>query len=106
MNGYNTSKVMVAGNEQTKVIPIAIRIAHRALDEIAATANSLNEMNQQLADGTEKQSSNITKINDNVVTINSVAQKTSKSCREALTANETLASLASDIKSLLNKFKV
>jgi methyl-accepting chemotaxis protein len=106
LGARNTSNAMVEGNEQAKLSVEQANSAHRALDEIASSVNNISAMNQQIADGTEQQSGNVKEINSNVVTINSVAQETSQSCRKAVTANQKLTSLASDIKGLVNQFKV
>ena len=106
LGARKTSNAMVEGNEQAKESVEQANEARHALEEITAAVNTISEMNQQIASGTDQQSETVEEINRNVVAINEVAQETAERSREAVTSNQELASLATEVMSLVKQFKV
>ncbi|MCP4076309.1 MAG: HAMP domain-containing protein [Gammaproteobacteria bacterium] len=101
-----TSTAMLEGNDQAKECVEQANAARNALNEIASSVNTINEMNQQIASGTDHQSSTVDEINQNVVAIHEVAQETALRSREAVTSNKELNRLATEVLSLVGQFKV
>jgi methyl-accepting chemotaxis protein len=62
-------------------------------------------MNEQIASAAEEQSSVADEINRNIININEVAEQTAVGAGQTNTAGQQLAELASNLQSLVNRFK-
>ncbi|MDR9467497.1 methyl-accepting chemotaxis protein [Marinospirillum sp.] len=76
-----------------------------ALNTITQAVRQISEMNEQIASAAEEQSSVADEINRNIININEVAEQTAVGADQTNTAGQQLAELASNLQSLVNRFK-
>ena len=80
--------------------------ADASLKSINASVNTILEMNTHIAISVDEQSSVADNINENVVSINQVAEETVMGAEQTALASEELAKLASHLQSMVGRFKV
>ena len=78
--------------------------ARNALDAIDAAVAEINDMNAQIASAAEEQGTVADDVNQKVVSINQLSEKTKESSDKVLDANERLVTLASDLQSMTDRF--
>jgi len=76
-----------------------------SLDEITSAITLINDMNTQIASAADEQSAVAEEINSNVVNINDVADKVTISANQTAESGSALAKLASDLQSMVARFK-
>ena len=80
--------------------------AGTSLEKIATAVSSIRDMNTQIASAAEQQSSVAEEINRNVVSITQVAEQTSAGMGQLSSASDELARLASELRSVVDQFKI
>ncbi len=80
--------------------------ANISLEEIASSVSLIKDMNAQIADASEQQSSVVEEINRNIVNISGIVENTAKGAGQTAQASEELSRLAADLQSLVSQFKV
>ena len=101
-----TSEAMSQGNQQARHSVEQASAAGDALQAISQAVAVINEMNQQIATGTEQQAQTVEEINRNVVAIKDAAGETAHCSSQAAEANRELAQLSRNVLNLLHQFKV
>ncbi|MCU7846337.1 MAG: methyl-accepting chemotaxis protein [Candidatus Thiodiazotropha sp. (ex Monitilora ramsayi)] len=77
-----------------------------ALSTIVTSIGQINDMSSQIASAAEEQSAVAEEINKSVVQINSMAEQTAAGSNQTSITSSDLTQLASNLKSLVGKFKV
>jgi len=77
-----------------------------SLKAITTTVNSISDINAQIASAIEEQSAVAEDINQNVVTVDSLAQRGDESSTNIAEANEQLRQLAANLSSIVCEFKL
>lgn len=98
--------VMEQGQEQVKAsVEIAVK-AGESLRVITASVSKIMDMNTQIAGAAEQQTVVSDEINNNIVSINMVSDKTAEVAQETLTSSEELSMVSSNLQRLVGKFKI
>nr|VVV04686.1 Methyl-accepting chemotaxis protein McpQ [Aliivibrio wodanis] len=82
------------------------RVAGDALAAITNSVTQISDMNTQIATAAEEQGAVAEEINTNIVNINHAAETTASGAEETSRESENVANLASDLKKIVNQFKV
>lgn len=98
--------VMEVGSSQAQASVEQAAGAGGALEAITSAVAAINEMNIQIAAAAEEQTQTAEDINRNVVNITQLVANTSAGSQRTADAGESLARLASDLKTLVTQFKV
>lgn len=80
--------------------------AGQSLETINRHIDTIKEMNTQIANAAEGQSSTAEEINRNVVNISSISHETARSAEQTAQASEELARLAMQLQSQVSSFRV
>jgi methyl-accepting chemotaxis protein len=80
--------------------------AEKALNEIADSIATINDMNTQIASSAEEQTNVTEDINRSLVRIVQIAEETASGTRETENASKRLAELASSVRQLVNQFRI
>jgi len=76
------------------------------LRSITTAVNSISEINSQIANAIEEQSVVAEDINQNIISVDNLAQRGDKSSTNIAAANEQLNQLAENLTSMVSKFKL
>jgi methyl-accepting chemotaxis protein len=98
--------VMEEGRRQTQAGVEQAARAGQSLKDITAAITTIRDMNTQIASAAEQQASVAEEINRSIVSISQVADDTSVGMREAATSSNQLTAYASQLQSLVERFKV
>jgi len=77
-----------------------------ALENISNSVSTINEMNTQIAIAAEQQTSVAEEINQNIVTIHNISEKTSEGAQKSAQSSSTLSNLAQHLQGLVSQFKI
>ena len=99
-------KVMEQGKSAAMSAVEQAESAGQALDKITSSVDRINEMNMQIANATDAQSTVTEEINRNIVNISHVAVQTSEGAGRATAASQEIAKLSDELKALMSQFKV
>lgn len=77
-----------------------------SLNSITETVNSISDINAQIASAIEEQSAVAEDINQNVVTVDNLAQRGDESSTNIATANEQLRQMADNLADIVGQFKL
>lgn len=102
----NAVQVMAKGQSQADTSVIKAEEAGDALESITAAVAAIKDMTHQVASASEEQSAATNEISQNVVNISEVARETAQGSEEIASSTTELAALATDIRQLVNQFKV
>ena len=80
--------------------------AGTSLNQITQMVAGITDMNTQIASAAEEQSAVSDEINRNIVTINEMAEHTASGASQAAASGEHMQQLASDLRSVVNQFKI
>jgi len=80
--------------------------AGEALQSITTAVDSILNMNTQIATASEEQSTVSQEVQSNVLNIQSIAEKSSEGVEKAAKASQDLASLGTELNTLVGHFKV
>ncbi len=97
---------MESGLSQTEESVEQASQAGDALQAITKAVAAINDMNVQIASAAEEQSAVAEEINRNVVTITHIADETAQGAQETTDTSRSLASMAQQLRSMVNQFKV
>ena len=97
---------MVSGREKASVGVEHAKEAAEALEAIARSVTTINEMNTQIASAAEEQSAVSEEINKNIISIREVSEQSTSDSAQTTSTSQELASLASQLQSLILQFKV
>jgi len=99
-------QTMLEGNAQAgRNIEQAEQVGN-ALDTIAEVVGVITQQNAQIANATDQQLVVTQEINQNVMNINAICQRSAQGTREAQASSEALAEYAAKLQELLRHFKV
>lgn len=98
--------VMEKGKEQVSDSVGYASNAGESLQNITQAVAVIKDMSQQIASASSEQSSVTEEINQNVISIAQVANQTSSDSKKIATDSNKLSTLATDLKSLVNQFRV
>lgn len=99
-------KAMEESKNRTQATVSQAATAGESLKLIAEAVANISEMNIQIASAAEEQSAVAENINQNIVSINEVANVTSRGATQTATSSESLASLADSLQALVARFKL
>lgn len=77
-----------------------------SLKSITETVNSISDINAQIASAIEEQSAVAEDINQNVVTVDNLAQRGDESSTNIAAANEQLRQMADNLATIVSQFKL
>jgi methyl-accepting chemotaxis protein len=77
-----------------------------ALDRISLTVAKINDMNTKIASASEEQSTTAEQINQNVVVVNQISQKSAENAEAAVESTKALSRLAKTLGDTVAHFKV
>lgn len=106
LGSKNAVQVMNSGCEQANKTIENSEKAVMSLDNIATKVATLNELNNKISTAAEQQSTMAQKINNNVVSINEVAELTTAGSEQTQSASQDLAKLAAELQSQLGTFTI
>ncbi len=98
--------VMQTSNEKTNNSVSIAAEAGEALNTINHAVNNITDMNLQIASAAEEQGAASEEINRNVININEIAQQTTERSLQTAEASERLASLSTELQTLVKQFKI
>jgi methyl-accepting chemotaxis protein len=100
------AQVMVEGKSRAQESVELVDKAGEALDVIVGAVDTISTMNTQIASAAEEQTAVAEEINRNIVNITQVAEGTSNGAQQTSAASEQLARLASELQTLVGRFRV
>jgi len=80
--------------------------AGHSLEEIIGAVTAISDMNTQIATAAEEQSMVAEEINRNIIAISDVTAHTAETTQRTAAAGEQVAKLATELQSIVGKFKV
>ena len=81
-------------------------MANQALDSISASVEQINQKSAHIAHASQQQALASNEINQNIIRISEMAEKTSAGSQQTQGASSRLTSLASELKNMVSKFKI
>lgn len=102
---HTTSNAMIQGNEQAKASVKMANEANEALAVITQAIASISDLNRQIDQGAQQQTSKVEEISHNVEAINEFALQTAQQSRENVASNKDLSELTSEVKRLMQQFR-
>ena len=102
----NAVEVMAIGRTQAQSSVERASKAGASLESITSSVNSINDMNIQIAHAAKEQSAVSEEINQNITLLNTLAEQNAASVIETTTSTENLATMASALQTMINRFKV
>ncbi|MGK0442765.1 MAG: methyl-accepting chemotaxis protein [Pseudohongiellaceae bacterium] len=76
------------------------------LNSIALLINKINDMNIQIASASEQQSATAEEINQNVIVVKNISEKSATNAEATVESSEELASLAHSLDGIVTQFKI
>ncbi|MCW8919232.1 MAG: methyl-accepting chemotaxis protein [Gammaproteobacteria bacterium] len=83
-----------------------VEAAAESLGMIAGEVSTINDMNTQIATAAEEQTAVAEEINRNIATITQVADQTAEGARHSAQISEELVQLASNLETLVSRFRI
>jgi len=80
--------------------------AGASLEQITMMISGISDMNTQIASAAEEQSAVTEEINKNIVNINEMAEHTSSGAKQAAESGGRITELATELRGVVNQFKV
>jgi methyl-accepting chemotaxis protein len=80
--------------------------AGHLLEQISAAVATINDMNAMIASAAEEQSSVAEEINRNVTSVSQIAEETSDASRQNVATSTQLASLASQLQKVVQRYRL
>ncbi|WP_374287017.1 methyl-accepting chemotaxis protein [Pseudomonas fluvialis] len=80
--------------------------AGHMLEQISAAVATINDMNAMIASAAEEQSSVAEEINRNVTSVSQIAEETSDASRQNVATSTQLASLASQLQKVVQRYRL
>lgn len=80
--------------------------ANDSLTAIASMIAQINDMNMQIAAAAEEQSAVAEEINKNIISISQISMQTAQGANETSAASNTMKTLASELQSVVGRFKL
>ncbi len=102
----NAVKVMNEGKSRAQLSVDMAAKAGSSLKSITEAVATITEMNTQIASAAEEQSSVSEEINRNIVSVRDYSQKSSETVEQSAESSKMLTQLASNLGTLVDKFKV
>jgi len=102
----NAVKAMEQARTQGKTGVEQVERTAESLAEISGAVGTINDMNTQIASASEEQSAVAEEINRNVVNISQGSAQSAQGSEQTAFASQSLARLATDLQSLVARFKV
>lgn len=81
-------------------------LANEALDTISNSVQVINDKSEHIANASQQQSLATSEINQNIIRISQMAEKTSAGAEETLDAASSLSEMANQLNDLVAQFKV
>lgn len=101
----NAVHVMSKSRERANDTVINADKAGNSLTMITNAVNTINDMNTQIAHAADEQSGVAEEINQNIVTINTAAERTSEGAMVTTSSINDLENLANDLNNIVTQFK-
>ncbi|TCT24126.1 methyl-accepting chemotaxis protein [Thiobaca trueperi] len=98
--------VMIESQQYAQSSRASAAEAERSLDTITAAVTTINDVNTQVASSAEEQSAVAEEMNRNVTSISDAAEGNAQGARQTTEASEQLARLASELQTLVGRFRV
>jgi len=105
----NSKKAVNAMDEGKVQAQKGVEMAHKAeasLVEIVTAVGTITDMNDQIAAAAEEQSAVSEEINKSIVNITEISEETANGTEQTTIASNDQARLASELKTMVNQFKV
>jgi methyl-accepting chemotaxis protein len=99
-------RVMNSSQEKTRETVEKAQLAGESLESIKASVSTIHAMNTQIASAAEEQGVVANEINQNVVNIADISQKTAQGSTHSAEASRTLAALGDEMHGLVKQFKL
>ncbi len=99
-------QVMEQSRNKARVATEQVTRTSESLQVISAAIERINDMSSQIASAAEEQSAVAEEINHNVVQINDMTEQTATGSRQTSEAGNELSRLASELQSLVSRFRV
>lgn len=93
-------------NVQSKSTFAKASKARESVDQISSAISLIDERNAEIACATEEQSTVAGKIHQSVSSIQRISESTDSTAEETLSASQELAMMSSELRALVNSFKV
>lgn len=103
---HDAVKVMSASHDHAQALVEKAARAGESLETITQAVGSIADMNLQIANATEEQSSVAVGIDASIVTIRDISVETASGAGKTASSSEELARLAGQVQGLVDKFKV
>ncbi|HHL45821.1 MAG TPA: HAMP domain-containing protein [Gammaproteobacteria bacterium] len=98
--------VMSKGREQAEISVDQAAKAGQSLEVITDSITTINEMNNQISSSAGEQGGVAREINQNISVISEIGEQTSRGAQRIATASQEMAQLASQLQSLVGRFRV
>lgn len=102
----SASESMHQGQDTTLSVVKQAECAGESLEKIKNMMEEINTMTLEISSAAQEQSATTTNINDNMVHINELSQQNQSGAQNVNRLGEVLASLSSELQSIVNKFKL
>jgi methyl-accepting chemotaxis protein len=101
----SASSAMSKSQAQTQEVVSLAEDAGKALDKITASVAAITEMNHRIATSSEEQATVSREIERNMNNVNSASSQMTSEMNQSNSAAEKLADMASNLQSLIRRFK-
>ncbi len=98
-------RVMDEGKREAEQSVEESRQAGNALEAIASSVDSINDMNTRIATAAEEQTAIVEEVNRSIISINEVAQRAAEGTRETARASDEMVSITDRSDQMIKKFK-
>jgi methyl-accepting chemotaxis protein len=98
-------RVMDEGKREAEQSVEESRQAGNALEAIANSVDSINDMNTRIATAAEEQTAIVEEVNRNIISINEVAKQAAVGTRETARASDEMVSITERSDQMIKKFK-
>ncbi len=99
-------RVMNSGHNRTEQSVEQVTQAGKAITEVVQSIENIREMNIQIAGAADEQSHVATQIDQSLITVKNISEQANQRVEQVEHASQGLSQLASELQSLVVKFKI
>jgi len=104
-----TGEAVVTMDRSRTFVESSVKEAERSgqvLDSISLAIDKINDMNAQIASSSEQQRATAESINQNVVTVKDISEKSASDADTSVESSNELAEISDTLRGIVSKFKI
>ena len=104
-----TGEAVVTMDRSRSFVESSVKEAERSgqvLDSISQAIDKINDMNSQIASSSEQQRETAESINQNVVTVKGISEKSATDADTSVESSNELAEISDTLRNIVGKFKI